>query len=81
MGECHHLHLKGDTLLLTDVFENFRKMSLVIYELDPAISLAISFKKTKVELELVTDIKMLLMVEKGIREEICHACYSSICES
>ena len=28
------------------------------------ISLAISFKKTKVELELLTDIEMLLMVEK-----------------
>ena len=31
------------------------------------------FKKTEVELELLTDFDMLLMVEKGIRGGICHA--------
>ena len=31
------------------------------------------FKKTKVELELLTDIDMLLMVEKGTRGGICQA--------
>ena len=31
------------------------------------------FKKTEVKLELLTDIGMLLMVEKGVRGEICHA--------
>ena len=33
------------------------------------------FKKTEVELELLTDVDMLLMVEKGIRGGICHAIY------
>ena len=33
------------------------------------------FKKTEVELELVTDNDMFLMVEKGIRGGICHAIY------
>ena len=32
-------------------------------------------KKTGVKLELLPDIDMLLMVEKGIRERICHAIY------
>ena len=32
-----------------------------------------SFKKTKVKLSLLTDIDMLLMVEKGIKVGICHA--------
>ena len=31
-----------------------------------------TFKKTEVELEFLTDIYMLLMVEKGIRSGICH---------
>ena len=34
--EYHHLFLQSDTLLLTDVFENFRNMCLEIYKLDPA---------------------------------------------
>ena len=31
------------------------------------------FKKTEVELELLTDVDMLLVVEEGIRAGICHA--------
>ena len=30
---------------------------------------------TKVKLDLLTDINVLLMVEKGIRGEICHSIY------
>ena len=36
LGEQHDLHLKSDTLLWADVFEDFRKMCLKIYHLDPA---------------------------------------------
>ena len=50
------------------------------YELDPAklipapeLSWQAPLKKIKVKLDLLTDIDMLLMVEKGTREGICHA--------
>ena len=80
LAEYHDLHLKSDTLLLTDVLENFRKICLKIYHLDlvkflsaPGLAWQAAFKKTEVKLELLTDIDMLLMVEKGIRGGICHA--------
>ena len=34
-GEYYDFQAKSDTLLLADVFENFRNMCLKIYELDP----------------------------------------------
>ena len=53
----------------------FRKLSTRPYKFpfNPRISMASSFKKTKVELELLANIGMLLMVEKGIRGGICHS--------
>ena len=80
LGDYHDLYVQSDTLLLADVFENFRDMCLRVYELDPAhfVSLAglawqACLKKTNIELELLTDYDMLLMVEKGIRGGICHS--------
>ena len=68
--------------MLANVFENFRNMCLEIYELEPAKFLSApeltwqaALKKTKVKLELLPDIHMLLMVEKGIRGGICHSTY------
>ena len=79
LGEYHDLYLKSDTFLLADGFENFRKMCWEIYQLDPAKFLSApglawqaSFKKAEAELELLTDIDMLSMVEKGIRGGLCH---------
>ena len=37
--------------------------------------MASSFKKTKASLDLLADINMLLMVEKGIKGEICYSIY------
>ena len=71
---------QSDTLLLADVFENFRNMCLEIYELDPVyfvsapgLAWQACLKKTGVKLELLTDYDMLLIVEKGIRGGICQA--------
>ena len=51
-----------------------------MYELDPAhflfaprLAWQTCLKKTKVKLELLTDVDVLLMVEEGIRGGICHA--------
>ena len=79
LGEYHDLYVRSDTLLLADVFENFRNACMKNYELDPAHFISLSglawqacLKKTNVELELLTDNDMLLMIEESIRGGICH---------
>ena len=71
------MYVQCDTFLLADVFEN---KCIEIYELVPAHFLSAPglawqacLKRTKVELELLTDIDMLSMVEKGTRVGICQA--------
>ena len=80
LGEYHDLYVQSDTLLLADIFENFRNMCLNIYELDPVyfvsapgLAWQACLKKTEVKLELITDYDMILMIEKGIRGGICQA--------
>ena len=80
LREFYDLYIQSDTLLLADVFENFRNKCLEVYELDPAHFLSLPglawqayLKKTNIELELLTDYDMLLMVEEGIRGGICHS--------
>ena len=80
LGDYQDLYVQSETLLLADVFENFRDMCLKEYELDPAHFLSLPglawqacLKKTNIELELLTDYDMLLMVEEGIRGGICHS--------
>ena len=68
--------------MLADVFENLGNMCLKIYELDPTKFLSPSrlawqapLNKTKVKLDLLTDIDILLMLEKGLRGGIYHSVY------
>ena len=72
--------MKHCYLLLADVFEIFHNKCIKIYELDPAHFLSapglawlVCLKKPEVESELLTDIDMLLMIEKDIRGGICHS--------
>ena len=73
-GEYYDLYVQSDSLLLADVFKNFRDKCIEIYELDPAhfwsapgLAWQACLKKTKVNLKLLTDIGMLLMSGAGIR--------------
>ena len=74
MGEYHDLYLVSDVLLLTDVFENFRKTYMQYYKLDPChyftspgLSWDAMLKMTNIKLELMTDIDMFQFIEKGMR--------------
>ncbi|XP_033110636.1 uncharacterized protein LOC117111748 [Anneissia japonica] len=74
MGDYHDLYLKTDVLLLADVFQNFRSTAYRVYGLDPSnyftlpgFSWDALLRKTGVELELLTDLDMHMMFEKGNR--------------
>ena len=74
MGEYHDLYLVSDVLLLTNVFENFRKTCMQYYKLDschyftsPGLSWDALLKMTNIKLELMTDIDMFQFIEKGMR--------------
>ena len=80
LGDYNDLYVQSHTLLLADVFNNFRDMCIKKYELEPAHFLSLPglawqacLKKTNIELELLADYDMLLMVEEGIRGRICHS--------
>ncbi|XP_022799901.1 uncharacterized protein LOC111337802 [Stylophora pistillata] len=67
------LYNQSDVLLLADVFENFRKVCKKNYDLDPCwyftapgLAWDACLKRTKIKLELLSDINMLHMFEKGI---------------
>ena len=92
MGDYHDLYLKTDVLLLADCFENFRKTCMQNYDLDPAhyyttpgLLWDSALKMTKVKFELLGDIDIHLLIEKGNLccfyfknhhyYHICHAYY------
>ena len=60
LGECHDLCLKSDTLFLADVFKNFKRIRLKIFQLDPVeffsdLSLAwkAAFKKGRSKIRII----------------------------
>jgi len=74
LGEYHDLYLKSDVLLLADVFENFRKMCLKYYKLDPChyytapgLAWDACLKMTGIKLDLLSDVDMHQFIEMGLR--------------
>ena len=70
----HEIYNKTDVLLLADIFEKFRDICLKKYGLDPVyyytapgLAWDAMLKMTGVNLELLSNVDMLLMIEKGIR--------------
>ena len=66
--EYHDLYVKSNTLLLADIFENFRGKCIEIYKLDPTHFVSVPelawqacLKRTGVKLELITGYDMLMM--------------------
>ena len=83
LGDYHDHYLIADVLLLADVFENYRKIAMNYYELDPAhyisspgLSWDAFFRFTDVKIDLIHDERILKMVESGLRGGISMACHS-----
>lgn len=75
IGQYADLYLKRNVLLLTDIVETLRGICLKTYSLDPlyyntasALAFDAVLRKTRVQLELLHDIDMVLFIEKGMRK-------------
>ena len=66
---CLQMYLK--TLEISVL--KYMSLILLIFLSAPGLAWQPCLKKAKAEIELLTNIDMLLMVEKGIRGEICQA--------
>ena len=80
IGNYNDVYLIVDVLQMMNVFENFRNLCLEVYKLDPAYYLTAPglfwdamLKKTKIQLELISDPEIFMMIKKGIRGGIVQA--------
>ena len=85
LGDLHDLYVEVDTLLLADVFENYREVSLATYGLDPAhfvtapsLSWNAALLYTGVELEIPPEVEMHQFFDLGLRGGISQVsnCYA-----
>ena len=74
LGEFHDLYVLTDVLLLADVFERFRDMTLENYKLDashfytsPGLAWQAALRMSEVCLDLITDPLMYNMIKVGTR--------------
>ncbi|VVC38659.1 Ribonuclease H-like domain [Cinara cedri] len=80
LGEYSDRYMKVDVMLLCDVFENFRNLSMDTYGVDlnyyytaPGMAFDCALKITKVELELLPDYNEVIMMEAGTRSGLTQA--------
>ena len=78
-GDYHGIYLKTDVLLLADIFENFRKLCLSYYKLDPVhyygtpgITWDACLKMSKQDLELITDADMYFYGKRAKRWNVIY---------
>jgi len=74
LGEYSDLYFKTNVLLLADIFDNFRYSCVVSYRLNSAYYYTLldftwdaMLKYTRVNFELLIDIDMIMIIERGIR--------------
>ena len=72
--ELTELYCKADVILLADIFEKFIKVSISEFGINPLYHVSIPgttwsnrLKYTKIELELIKNVDLFQMFEKGIR--------------
>ena len=71
LGNYNDLYLIVDVLQMMNVFENFRSLCMDAYKLDPAYYLTAPglfwdamLKKTKIQLQLISDHEIFMMKKK-----------------
>lgn len=77
LGDYFDLYVKTDVILLAEMFESFLGLCKQSNDIDaahlvtsPGLSQQVCLKMTGVELELLTDVNMLLFVEQDIRDGV-----------
>ena len=78
--DYHMIYLKCDVLLLADIFQNFRKTCLEYYKLEPLNYITspgpsndAMLLTSEVELEVISDAKVLDVIKRQKRGGLCFA--------
>ena len=76
-SDYQDIYVASDILLLADIFENFRLISLSFYKIDPVhcytapgLAWQAALRMFGVQLELLTDPDMHLFIERGVHGDI-----------